>query len=453
MASLFKKKGQWAIQFIAGERRPIIYVGKAEKAARGILAHVERLINATIDRQPVTRETAEWVGSIGSSLHRKLVKAGLVQAREEVAPTQLAAFLDGYVKGRTDLKERSRANLTQARNGLVEHFGAKRDLKTITRGEMGDWHRSIKARLAKATVAGHVKRARMFFADALNRKLITENPMTGIEAGHMTNRERFVYVTAEMIESVIGACPDAEWRLIFALARYGGLRVPSESNALRWSDVNWEQSRMTVRASKTAHHSGGGTRVVPIFPELLPHLRDAFEQAEAGENRVIVKHRGENLRTRAEKIIGRAGLVPWAKLFQNLRSSCETDLTNSFPLHVACAWIGNSEAVAAKHYLQVTDDHFATAVGKSAAPGAAPTDQKGAKQPAPEVSKPRIYAGFDTNSVPPRVVELSKFSAEKLGVSKKVLRQALHRLKIASPYLYQREVLRLRLMAGQGGGR
>ena len=26
--------------------------------------------------------------------------------------------------------------------------------------------------------------------------------------------------------------------------------------------------------------------------------------------------------------------------------------------HVVCAWIGNSQKVAAKHYLQVTDDHF-----------------------------------------------------------------------------------------------
>ena len=30
-------------------------------------------------------------------------------------------------------------------------------------------------------------------------------------------------------------------------------------------------------------------------------------------------------------------------------------------MHVVCSWIGNSEAVAAKHYLQVTDKHFARA--------------------------------------------------------------------------------------------
>ena len=28
-----------------------------------------------------------------------------------------------------------------------------------------------------------------------------------------------------------------------------------------------------------------------------------------------------------------------------------------------CDWIGNSRPVAAKHYLQVTDEHFARAIG------------------------------------------------------------------------------------------
>jgi hypothetical protein len=56
------------------------------------------------------------------------------------------------------------------------------------------------------------------------------------------------------------------------------------------------------------------------------------------------------------KIIRHAGLTPWPKLFQNLRSSRQTEFAESFPSHVVCAWIGNSETVAAKHYLQVTDD-------------------------------------------------------------------------------------------------
>ncbi len=31
-------------------------------------------------------------------------------------------------------------------------------------------------------------------------------------------------------------------------------------------------------------------------------------------------------------------------------------------MHVVCQWIGNSQPIAAKHYLQVTDDHFEKAL-------------------------------------------------------------------------------------------
>lgn len=46
----------------------------------------------------------------------------------------------------------------------------------------------------------------------------------------------------------------------------------------------------------------------------------------------------------------------------------------TYPAHVVCAWIGNSESVAQKHYLQITDEHFSKAVR------AAPDDQNAARE-------------------------------------------------------------------------
>jgi hypothetical protein len=39
-----------------------------------------------------------------------------------------------------------------------------------------------------------------------------------------------------------------------------------------------------------------------------------------------------------------------------------SDHVLSYPVQVVCEWIGNTAAVAAKHYLQVTDEHYAKAV-------------------------------------------------------------------------------------------
>ena len=85
--------------------------------------------------------------------------------------------------------------------------------------------------------------------------------------------------------------PDAEWRLLFALARWGGLRVPSEALRLRWQDIDWSNERFTVTSPKTEHHEGHDSRMVPIFPELLAHLREAFEQAEPGAEFCITRYR------------------------------------------------------------------------------------------------------------------------------------------------------------------
>jgi glutamate synthase domain-containing protein 2 len=73
--------------------------------------------------------------------------------------------------------------------------------------------------------------------------------------------------------------------------------------------------------------------------------------------------------------------LPWPKPWQNLRSSRETELTEDFPLHVVTAWSGNTEAVAKRHYLQVTEDHFSKAA-KSGAESGAVAVQKAVQQPA-----------------------------------------------------------------------
>ena len=102
---------------------------------------------------------------------------------------------------------------------------------------------------------------------------------------------------------------------------------------------------------------------MPIFPELRPYLQEAFENAPEGARYVIARYRQKNanLRTQLNRILRRAGVEPWQRLFHNLRASRQTEMQSQFPAHVVCQWLGNSEAIAHKHYLTVTEDHFALA--------------------------------------------------------------------------------------------
>ncbi len=207
--------------------------------------------------------------------------------------------------------------------------------------------------------------ARQFFRAAVRKRLIPENPFAEMEGVSVrANRARDFFLTRQDAARVLDACPDAEWRLIFALSRYGGLRCPSETLALRWSDIDWANNRFTVTSRKTEHHEGHGSRVVPLFPELRPYFEDAFDPEAVY---VITRYQdgNSNLRTQLNRIIKRAGLTPWEKLFQNLRASRATELAAQFPSHVAAEWLGHSTMVAQKHYWRTTEDDFEKAAGGS----------------------------------------------------------------------------------------
>ena len=65
-----------------------------------------------------------------------------------------------------------------------------------------------------------------------------------------------------------------------------------------------------------------------------------------------------------ERFIRKAGLVPWEKLFQNLRATRATELVSEgWPEFKVCAWLGHTEAIAKKHYWQVTDEDYQQAAG------------------------------------------------------------------------------------------
>ena len=49
-----------------------------------------------------------------------------------------------------------------------------------------------------------------------------------------------------------------------------------------------------------------------------------------------------NLRTTFGKILRRAGLEPWPRLFHNLRASRETELVEKYPVQVVTSWLGNT---------------------------------------------------------------------------------------------------------------
>ena len=419
MASIIKEpNGRKRIEFVLDGKRPRIRLGKmAMRDADRIKTRFEALLASKTSGCPWDSETAEWVGTMPDDLAGKLARLGLIPERRKAAGETLGAFLDSYIDGRAGLKPNTLRNYQQTRRMLLEHFGRDKRVADVTPGDADAFKEWLVANgKAQATISREVKRARQFFRAAVRHKLIAENPFAEVKGGKQENRDRYYFVSRAEADAVLAACPDLEWRLIFALARYGGLRTPSETLALRWGDIDWERDRMRVRSPKTEGHPDGAFRWVPMFPELRPLLEAAFDAAPPRTEHVISRYRQSNvnLRSRLLDIIWRAELKEWPKLFQNLRSSRETELTEDFPMHVVCAWIGNSAPVAAKHYLQVTEEHFKQAIEGSpeAAQNAAqyPSETGGTEREPkekgpviPEEYEPLLLCTLE--QVPPRGVE------------------------------------------------
>ena len=143
---------------------------------------------------------------------------------------------------------------------------------------------------------------------------------------------------------------------------------------------------------KVEHHPGRGRRTIPIFPELLPHLERAYRERDPEQPLVVPMARWKtNIGTEARRIIARAGVPQWEKVFVNLRASRSDELDRTLPPHVVDAWLGHSGKVRRAHYLMVTESDFAEASGrmtKAAQKAAHSTPVRSHQQPS-ELSETR----------------------------------------------------------------
>ena len=148
---------------------------------------------------------------------------------------------------------------------MVEYFGINRPAHKVSGNDAEDYKQWLIGRgMASSTVRKRLQNAKLFFGSMLKRKIITSNHFSGISMTAVIDEGRNVFVPREDIEKVLDAAPDADWRAIIALARYAGLRCPSEVLSLKWKNIDWQGGRITVTSPKTRQHPGGGQRVIPL---------------------------------------------------------------------------------------------------------------------------------------------------------------------------------------------
>jgi integrase len=371
MASLSKEagRGSWKLTWYGfDKRKKAIRLGSMpKKSAEQFRVKFEELLGVRRGGGSLPAGLSEWLDGLGDELHERIVGAGLAEPRERMT---LGGLCDAFIASRSGVAPATKIRDRQIADRLLASFGRDRNLESITVRDAEEWRRllasegnlrdSERAELGENTVRRRTGVARQIFKTAVRWKLIKSNPFDGLATSVRENLERREFVSWADTLRVIKQAPSTQWAALIAFCRLIGPRVPSELSGLTWADVDFASKRVVIRSPKTAHHGGEhALRSVPLFPEVVPYLQALSDSVGPGIDVPMsapvfpmVVDASVNLRTHLKRLIVRAGLTPWQKLFVNLRSSRETELLASYPAADVCRWMGHSPAMAARFYAQ-----------------------------------------------------------------------------------------------------
>ena len=350
------------------------------KQAHYFAGHLDALEAAHKYAVPIPAAARAWLVALPVATRAKLAATGLIEPPADetpaAAPVTLKQFLCAHIeRSRGAVKESTRIAQKQTIDLLIQHAG-ERLVRDLRQTEAADFRAFLlREGYAEATVRRHGGRARQFLARAIKEGLIPagQNPFvdSAVPVSDLPNKANHARILPEDAHAVMRALPDAQWRLLFALARWGGLRVPSEPRALRWSKhVDFKNNRLLIHVPKKEHLPGHETRAIPLFPELRAALDAWRAECPHDEDRVIPmalpwlgNYAGMSARRPLLAAIAKAGVKPWPKLWQNLRVTRVNELRAIYPPHVVNAWMGHTDAIAQAHYTEVYDEDFQKAIG------------------------------------------------------------------------------------------
>jgi integrase len=236
-------------------------------------------------------------------------------------------------------------------------------------------------RLAPKTINNLLVPLRLLLRQAGEDGCTVNSPEMGIRRVKVPKHEAEWYEVADA-EKLLSRTP-REWRALIGLAVYAGLRQ-GEILALRWSDIDWANSRIHVRLnlqSKYKVAAAGLTevfgtpkteasrRTVPMRPVLHRLLEDHKQAWQANEFDLLFANRAgqpldaRNLVSRVYKpAVKRAGLREIR--FHDLRHTFVTYCAAAgVPLAKVGDWVGHSDARITEIYRHASADSEDFALG------------------------------------------------------------------------------------------
>ena len=289
------------------------------------------------------------------------------------SPT-LDQWRERYFTVRTGLKADSAIDQRGTFALLIAHFGAEARLDAIDENAAANFRLAVEARklagqpIRTATVRKHIRNCKTIWAWAL-RGTRQDNPWRFEQSGVPSVAKDWATVTPADLERIVSACPadpiGRQCAALFALCRLAGLRA-GEAMRLTWADVDYQAGLLRVMPEAVGGQGREeGTkqrqREVPMSPRVVELVKASAGSAGPCANLPVDSGPLHRL---IKPIIREAGIPEYAKPLHTLRKNLETEWMRTFPVPVVCAWLGNSPAVAAKHYHRPEPEDIARVTGE-----------------------------------------------------------------------------------------
>jgi integrase len=188
-------------------------------------------------------------------------KAELVAGRKPVRLSETLTvdeLLDSYITQIEHPTTRKRYRLSQ--RALSLHCGTWR----ITDVDAFTFDRFKESRTKEGVSPAGVNRdlalPRAAFNFAVKRTILVHNPLDGVKLFNEAKHRKPPRTISFPQEQRILMCCDVRLRLIVTVLLYTGMRVGIEALRLKWSDIDFAESIITVAQSKTA----AGLRSLPM---------------------------------------------------------------------------------------------------------------------------------------------------------------------------------------------
>lgn len=298
---------------------------------------------------------------------------------------------------RANRRASTRETYTNTIARLIEHFGADRDVASITPREAERFLAAQKRRTKHESdkpLSGwsrdQIRRtARAIFRTAMAWGAATENPFAAIRGEKLT-LGRWHRVRPHEYRALLDVAPDLRWKAFYALAYTTGLRSGELSN-LTWNDIDFERRCVVVAARDATDDmppfavKDHESRRVPLTrhaidiltawqaeaPEAVPYVfltADRYERVRRRWQEMAKAGKADGWKPRFmlndlnatfKKHVKRAGIKPTPELtFHTLRKSCCQNWADHLPMNVTKEFMGHADIMTtAKYYSQVDAEH------------------------------------------------------------------------------------------------